>query len=229
MSDLSGPIPVTPLPRATLALLLLVLRKLAHDMNNAVLSTTSLLEMAAMDHPEAEAWLTPLRPYAEKPKHLLSPALRALPTRADVRPRRLEAWPELISAEAAAAGVRLELPLDLTGPAAMAEDEWLQCLDNLVVNALQAHALARRLGRQGPEPAWVAVQCVGPGHWQVADNGPGCADLQAAAHGTPRQGDGHLGLGLAVVASHLQRLGGTLLLSKRKAAGILAELRWPTT
>jgi C4-dicarboxylate-specific signal transduction histidine kinase len=229
MSDLSAPISVVPLPPATLALLLAMVRKLAHDMNNAVLATTSLLEMAAMDHPEAEPWLTPLQPYAEKPKHLLSPALRALPTRAAVRPRRLEAWPELVSAEATAVDVRLELPPDLAGPAALAEDEWLQCLDNLVVNALQAHALARRLGRRGPGPAWVAVQRLGPGHWQVADNGPGCADLQAAARGTPRQGDGHLGLGLAVVASHLQRLGGTLLLSQPEAGGLIAQLHWTTT
>lgn len=226
MSEPIGAVAVPPLTPQALALLLRVTRKLAHDMNNAVLSTTSLLEMAAMDHPEAADWLAPLRPYAEKPKHLLGPALRALPTRASVRPRQLEAWPELVGAEAAALEVRLELAPDIAAPAGLAEDEWLQCLDNLVVNSLQAHALARRLGQRGAEAAWTAVRRLGPGHWQVSDNGPGCADLQAAANGTPRQGNGHLGLGLAVVAAHLQRLGGTLQLSARPGGGLTADLHW---
>lgn len=229
MSESPSPVRVEPLAPATLALLVAALRKLSHDMNNAVLSSTSLLEMTAMDHPEAEPWLAPLLPHAQRPKQLLQPALRALPTRAAVRPRTLADWPQRIGEEAAALQVNLELPAHLQGPAALAEDEWLQCLDNLVCNALQAHAWVSRLGQPRAAPPWVEVQRLAEGHWRVCDNGPGCTDLGLAARGTPRQGNGHLGLGLAVVASHLQRLGGSLHLAPRDGGGLQAELSWPTT
>ncbi len=218
---------VEPLAPVALTLALAMMKKLSHDLNNALLSSLSLAELVMLDHPEVAPILEPVRLHLQRPRQVLEASLRALPTRAAVRPRLLNTWPARVATEAKALQLDLRLPEQLAGPAALAEDDWVQCLDNLVRNALEAHELALKLHHDYAEAPWVAVQQLRPNCWQVLDNGPGCPDLQAAARGVARQGAGHLGLGLAVVAAHLQRIGGTLTLAPRDGSGLVATIQWP--
>ena len=221
-------IQVEPLPAAALALALSMMKKLSHDLNNALLSSVSLLELVMMDHPEVANLLEPAHRHLQRPRQVLETSLRALPSRAAVRPRALSTWPARVIAEAEAIQVQLRLPSRIDGPVGLAEEDWLQCLDNLVRNALEAHELARKLQHDYAEQPWVSVEQLRDNCWQVLDNGPGCRDLPAAARGSARQGAGHLGLGLAVVATHLQRVRGTLTLAERDGSGLVATIQWPT-
>lgn len=227
MQAASAVVTVEPMPPVALALALAMMNKLSHDLNNAQLSSQSLLELAMLDHPELAPLLDPVHKHLRRPRQVLETSLRALPTRASVRPRVLSAWPARVAAEAAALQVELRLPAILAGPAGLPEDDWTQCLDNLVHNAMDSHELGRRLHHDYAQPPWISVEQNGPSEWHVMDNGPGCQDLQLAARGSPRQGAGHLGLGLAVVAAHLARIGGTLTVAQRGGTGITAVMQWP--
>ena len=62
----------------------------------------------------------------------------------------------------------------------------------------------------------------------VTDDGPGCADLQAAATGrVTRVGGAHLGVGLQVAATLLASRGGSLTLADNAPHGVIATARWP--
>ena len=62
---------------------------------------------------------------------------------------------------------------------------------------------------------------------EISDNGPGCADLRAVAHGHGTRACGlHLGLGLPVAAAILAARGGTLTLHADAPHGLRATATW---
>ncbi|MSQ83322.1 MAG: HAMP domain-containing histidine kinase [Myxococcales bacterium] len=215
-----------------------IVRKLAHDVNNALVSAVSTLDLLTIDHPELEETLAPLRHELIRPRALFERPMRGLPTRAMVRPWTLGDWRGRIADEAKSVGVSVRLPSEVRGPAGLDEGQWVQCLDNLVRNALDSHAVHIRTGQVAPDGGrWVSVQ-VSPdgvadtdgvwGQCAIVDNGAVSSEHAAAAQQRrARSGDGHMGLGLAVVAAHLAGIGGRLLVGEARDGGWRAVMLWP--
>ena len=225
---------VAPLPREAVDLSIAIVRKLAHDINNSLVSAISTLDLVVVDHPELEDLLAPLRRELSRPRTILERPLRTLPSRAMVRPFSLADWRPSIADEAKMLAISVRMPGDLPGPAAMDEATWTQCLDNVVRNALEAHKASVRAGDTNPLPGrWVLVQFGADQSWrwcEVSDNGPGHDDPQSALLSRRgRSGGGHLGLGLAVVANHMATVGGAATVCGREGGGWTTILRWPAT
>ncbi len=230
-TPLEPPQVVEPLDAGQSAAVVAVVRKLAHDVNNALVSAVSTLDLLTIDRPDLEATLAPLRQELVRPRSLFERPMRGLPTRAMVRPWTLIDWRPRIADDAKTVGVSVRLPADLPGPTGLDEGAWVQCLDNVVRNALDAHAAHARSGE--PLPAggrWVAVQPASlPGErtCTVSDNGPVPDNWQTAVQARKaRPGEGHLGLGLGVVAAHLQTVGGRVEL-QQSPNGFVVCMRWP--
>lgn len=216
-----------------IALLVAAVRKLAHDVNNALVSSVSMFDLAvselADDHPELDEGLAPVRPYLSAPRTVFERPMRTLPTRSMQRPRVLGDWISQIQGEGAKLDAEVQVAPGLPEPPIDPAD-WVQCLDNAVVNALDARENAKRCG-DADEPGLVSVVPFALGEWQgvrIDDNGKPPADLGAVAQGTTRRsGHGHLGLGLQVAAMHLLPVGGQVRLSASPLGGVRVEMRWP--
>lgn len=205
-------------------------RKLAHDVNNALVSAASTLDLLVIDNPDLESVLAPVRHELMRPRALFERPMRGLPTRAMVRPWTLADWRAKIADEAKGVGVSVRMPSDLPKPADLDEGQWVQCLDNLVRNALDAHAVAARTAEQVLAGGrWVAVQAHaagGTGVCEVTDNSGIGGTSAAVQDRKPRSGGGHLGLGLAVAAAHIAAAGGSLQAGPL-GDGWMARLQWP--
>ncbi|MBI5608492.1 MAG: ATP-binding protein [Deltaproteobacteria bacterium] len=216
-----------------IALLVAALRKLSHDVNNALVSSVSMFDLAVSDlaeeHADLAEGLAPVRPYLSAPRTVFEGPMRTLPTRSMLRPRVLSDWASQIRSEGAKFDTEVEVPADLPEPPIDAAD-WVQCLDNAVVNALDGRENAQRCG-EPQTPGLVRLAAFADGPWcgvRVDDNGKPPADLAAVAAGsTRRSGHGHLGLGLPVAAMHLAAAGGQVHLSPSPLGGVRVELRWP--
>ncbi len=221
---------VQPLPWATIEVLTVAMRKLAHDLMNSLVASVSLVDLTAMRNTDANVGdqLARLRTHVMRPRASIQCALAALPGLGD-RPKTLPTLVKMLRTTAATQGVELiwlgpeeshELAPGLT------EAEWCQVASALVQNALEAHAMAEQ-DEASTAPRWVDVQ------WQesrlhVTDNGPGCPDLHAAAScGLRRAGQGHMGLGLAVAAALVERKAGDLHVALNAGGGFQALVRLP--
>ncbi|MBM4343782.1 MAG: HAMP domain-containing histidine kinase [Deltaproteobacteria bacterium] len=231
MNEPTDPMVVPPLDAGQSAAVVAAVRKLAHDVNNALVSAVSTLDLLTIDRPDLEGTLAPLRQELVRPRALFERPMRGLPTRAMVRPWTLADWRGRIADDAKTVGVSVRLPADLPGPAGLDEGSWVQCLDNTVRNALDAHAAHARSGDPAPAGGrYVSVQpgsATGTRHCVVADNGPVPEGWRAAVLARKaRPGKGHLGLGLAVVAAHLHKVGGRVQV-QQTADGFAVRLSWP--
>jgi hypothetical protein len=220
------PVRVQALPWPVLEALQPLLRKLAHDLGNALVAGVTMADVLAMQSGERTGLLASLRPYLLRPREVLDTAVNGLPE-IGVRPR---AWMELrreLSDHAAVRGVELRWRAPSTAaalPTWLAEADWCLAAWTLLHNGLDAHAAAVELDEGVPEP-WVEINCREEG-LLVSDNGPGCTDLLAVAAGTVRRrGGGHLGLGLSVLAAVVERSGGGVFLAPRPGGGVLASVR----
>ncbi len=224
---------VTAADPHAIALLVASVRKLAHDVNNALVSSVSMFDLAVSDlgddRPDLAGWLAPVRPYLSAPRTVFERPMRTLPTRSMQRPRQFADWASQIRGEGAKLDADVQIQEGLPEPPIDPAD-WVQCLDNAVVNALDARENAKRCG-DADEPGVVAVAPFALGEWRgvrIDDNGKPPADLLAVAQGSARRsGNGHLGLGLPVAAMHLAAAGGQVRLSASPLGGLRVELRWP--
>lgn len=221
---------VHPLAWATIEVLTVAMSKLAHDLTNALVASVALVDLTAMRNQDAHVagQLARLRDHVMRPRATIQCAVAALPGLGD-RPKTYPALRKMLDLTAVGQNVELtwlgtaegdELPPELT------EALWCHVLQALVENALQAHAMAEAdegftVGRR-VDVDWQA------GRLLVADNGPGCKDVRAAATGKLRRaGQGHMGLGLAVVAALVERPGGDLHVGPNPGGGFQALVRVP--
>lgn len=228
----SQPESVVALTDESITLSIAIVRKLAHDISNSLVSAISTLDLVVVDHRELEDLLAPLRRELSRPLAILERPLRTLPSRAMIRPFSLADWRPRIADEAKVLAISIRIPGELPGPTDLDEATWTQCLDNVVRNALDAHKASPRAGDTNPLPGrWVLVQFGGDQteRWcEVSDNGPGHDDPLAAAQSRrARSGAGHLGLGLAVAASQLAKVGGNVVVRRRDGGGWSTTLHWP--
>lgn len=219
---------VTPLPWPLVEFVQPLLRKLGHDMTNALVAGVTMADVLAMqDRGGALAdQMRALRPYLLRPREVLQTAVGGLPD-LGLRPRT---WPEL---RRLLAGQALEHHVELRWlapssasalPTWLAEEAWCHAGWALVANALDAHAAAAELAMAAPAP-WVAVRLVDEA-LVVSDNGSGCEDVAAVAAGQHRRrGGGHLGLGLPVLAAVVARAGGEVRLTDCAEGGIEARVQ----
>lgn len=216
---------VQALPWPMVELLTVALRKLSHDLRNDFTTIESMLDLTVLRNQDAGVAerLQRLRHHASKPQATVTTAVGAVPGLGD-RPRTLAALQKSLRSAAEGQGVDLhwQAPEDARdlapGPT---EAEWCHVAHTLVQNALEAHAAAEL--DEGPGlPRSIEVDWRGP-TLDVRDDGPGCGDLNAAAHaGLRRAGHGHMGLGLAVAAALVGRHAGTLRIGPADSGGFRA-------
>jgi len=205
------------------------MRKLGHDITNSLVAAVSLVDLTLMkchEQPVTDS-LNRLRGQLLRPRATMLLATSALPALTGEMPRTLVALPPWLAKEAEASEVRIEWQLTERVPSGWQESDWVHVLRSLCLNALDAHAAARRIDpdAHAAELRYVRV-FQEAARLYVLDNGPGCADLGAAASGgLRRSGGGHLGLGLAVVAALAERCGGDLHISPAVPTGLQATLR----
>lgn len=225
---------VRPLPWSTIELLSTMLRKLAHDLTNSMVAGISLVDLMQMKVPDASvsAGLARLRAQMMRPRDTLQSALLPLPASSSERPLTITAlntWLLKSTEHAQVALVSSLGPVDSQArrPLGLGEAEWVHLIWLLVQNALDAHA-AQLLDREADdevEPPWIRIDLIRSSGLvlTISDNGPGCADLLAASHGTLRRvGQGHLGLGLPIAAALAAKAGGTLDIASSMAHGFVA-------
>ena len=211
--------PLDPVVRDALASAVHLLR---HDLSNALVAAMGGLELEALDAPDpalAERLLA-VRASLHRPFDALRRVAQGLP----LPQGHPGPWPQRWSAlvvRAQAQGVGLLWSPD--DPLHWHPAPWQTVvLEILVTNALDALE-----GRTGVlSQVSVTVQ---DGQLEVADNGPGCVDVEGAATGRLRRaGSGHLGHGLAVAASLVAEAGGTLTVASPAGGGWIATAAWPT-
>lgn len=220
-----------------LQLLSNVLRKVGHDLNNAMVPAFGLTDLMRARH-AATAAAGDIDRLAQRLIGLRDVAAAAVSHTL----RTQHATPPPMGAIAAELGVvarqdrvRLNWRVQYQ-PCA----EVLPGLDGhqsrvlmraLVSNAIQAHNAPGSTG-----PAADAVIDVGlalplsgaASSVLVQDNGPGCSDFDGAAQGSGRRrGAGRLGIGLIVAASLAARGEGTLEIGPAAGGGFLARVSWP--
>ncbi len=220
MAD-SRPIVVQPLDPELLAQLSRLLHKVKHDLSNSLVASMGELELLASDVVDAElaerlqdTRRKLLRPFQELRRMTAS---LPLPGRAQLR------WTdERQQLDARARDVGVTLVWQPEAHALITDEPALRPVTAaLVTNALDA----------GTAGVTITVELLPgtPAALRVRDDGPGCADLVAAANGELiRAGAAHLGLGLRVAASILATQGGELTLSTQTPRGFVAVATWPT-
>ncbi len=224
---------VTPLPWAQVERLQQVVLKFAHDMTNSLVVSVSHTDLALMTatDPAQIALLTQLRPHIAAPFEVLAAGRAVFAGAARDGARTLVALRECIQQHAMMEQVAITWRMDLDAvPPEMNAADWTHIVEVLVQNALDAHACAARdlaPGQfAGAREISVSAQ-PNQGIWlRVADNGPGCSDLHAAANGQlARAGKGHLGLGLTVAASLCAQANLELVLQPNESSGLIASVR----
>ena len=202
MADSLG-ITVTPLEPAQLELVARVLHKLKHDLSNSLVAAMGELELLSGDIDDADL--------AER----LQVTRGQLPL-PESAPQRWQDVQQQLDVRARVAGVALLWQPGVV-PLMAAEPALRPVVAALVTNALDA----------APADATVAVTLVATTTLEISDNGPGCADLHAVAHGrATRAGGLHLGLGLPVAAAILAARAGTLTLHAQAPHGLRATATW---
>jgi two-component system sensor histidine kinase RegB len=128
--------------------------------------------------------------------------------------------------QAACLSIRFDDEQTADAPIVVPRETLAQMVGNLVRNAVEAQAL-----RAPTEPVELQVS-VGPRlRFHVVDRGPGLPPSVEARLGEPfvttRAHAGGLGLGVYLVRSFAERLGGRLAYSARPGGGLVAELELP--
>lgn len=224
---------VVPQPWPQIERLQQVVLKLAHDMTNSLVVSVSHTDLALLtaQDPEQIAVLQQLRPHIAAPFAIVKGVRAALPGGAHDGVRTLFALQERIQRRALVEQIQVFWHLDLAEvPPGMTTADWTHVVHLLVENAFDAHleATCDLAGSQpisAPEISVVAD--LNNGIWlRVADNGPGCSELRAAATGQlVRAGKGHLGLGLTVAASLCAKANLDLVLQPNDSKGLVASVR----
>lgn len=211
------------------------LRKLTHDLNNAmvpVFGTADILRLRHAQSPVAED----LDKLASRLMGVRETVVRA--ANHTLRHRHAQ-MPSLRTVHGELAGEALGARVGLRWQSVAPLQGALPGLDGheacllmraLVLNAFEAHTEdppggpARLTAAGERRQVWVDMAPTDGGvRVTVRDNGPGCTDLAAASVGQlRRRGWGHLGLGLQVAASLAQRTGGSLYIHNLHGAGFMA-------
>lgn len=214
-----------------------VLRRIGHDVNNAVAPALGLLDMMRVRHSASLAG-PDIDRLGQRMKELSLVSGRTV--RQSLRAQhREEPTMSSIRADLASTAVDSQVTLrwqvtpdsssaslpDLGGHQASL---MLRCL---ISNALQAHASEPRPPDRGPPFIAVAIQVRSAGdvaELRVDDDGPGCVDLPGAASAALcRHGPGHLGIGLLTASTLVGRGGGSLYIGPRPGGGFSALAVWP--
>lgn len=221
---------VRPLPWPVIELLSATLRKLEHDIRNGMVASVAYTDVVAIGvhDPALRARIQRLRGYMLQPLAVGQCAIASLPVATD-RPRTLAALRTAMATAATRQGVNLRWLVpddpDRFDPD-LTESQWCHVLYSLCQNALDAHAAVppelRVVGQPEINVEWIGYE---PGRLVVTDNGPGCTDLAGAATGAIRRnGGGHLGLGLTVIAALIERVGGSLTIATPASGGFCATV-----
>lgn len=224
----SGAVCVAVLPTAALQLATTVARKLLHDVNNVLASTGATAELAALDWPACAAPLAAVGDALSAQQAALQRPLRTLPSRSASRPRSLAAFVAQLATQTGGC-LQLDVAWSALPAPPIEEADWVQCLDNVVQNAIDAAAVCGL-----PLPRTMAVTGWARGGRAAVvlrDDCGGCEDTVGVARGERcRGGAGHLGLGLVVAAAHLGRVGGEVALANAEGPtgrGLTVTLDWP--
>lgn len=216
-----------------------VLRKIGHDLNNAMVPALGLSDMMRNRHRETPAArdIERLHQRLDRLRDASSMAVAHTLRGSRAVDRPLAGVVKELQAAADHDDVRLQwhLPEEPSRWPLPGLDANLSrlMLRALVVNAIQAHADAPN--RSGTNRASINVHLRGPEDgWAsrliVLDNGPGCEDLSDVAQGTARRGvPSRLGVGLIVASSLAARGGGILEIGPATGGGFLAQATWPST
>ncbi len=216
---------VVPLPEAQRQLLARAMAKMSHDIVNNLVGSVSMLDLVLLQgvDPALSSRMQRIRQQMMAPRDTLQVPLSMVPERLDARFDGPALRRELI-AYAEEVGVQLSLPADLAPPSAWQPAYWLIVVQQLVLNALQAHA-------NDPEPSnerWchVLVSKQESVPLEVRDNGPGHADWAKVAQGNARRsGGGHLGVGLPICANFAEKYGYSLMIGSTTARGCVVLAR----
>jgi signal transduction histidine kinase len=218
----TAPVIVQPLAPGLLEQLGRTLHKLKHDLSNSLVAAMGELELLATDVDDVElaerlqdARAKLLRPFLD-----LRRMMTSLPVADGGGPR----WNDMQqSLDARARAVDVTLAWQPEALELLQTDARLRpVLAALLTNALDAATAGVTVTVAFTASAQAATL-------RVTDDGPGCENLEAAAHGQlQRAGGVHLGLGLAVAASLLAERGGQLTLESVQAHGFQAAASWPT-
>ncbi len=216
------------------------LRRVAHDINNAlvpVVANVDLVRMRMRGLPGAERLAllpTQLLHARETVQRAAAAALRPEPTRS-VTPRDIQ-LSLLGLTRRAHVSLHFGFPEDL--PVPLPAHQVRTLLSVLVANSCEAydtgHAPAQTASPETPpDPAtrpvyvWSRVQD-GAAWLCVQDEGPGASDMPALLDGSlVRAGGGHLGLGLRTASSLAHARGGELRVKNLPDAGFLNLVRLP--
>ena len=216
MADSLG-ITVTPLEPAQLEVIARALHKLKHDLSNSLVAAMGELELLSGDIDDADLAerLQATRGQLLKPFQDLRRMTTGVPL-PESAPQRWQDVQQQLDVRARVAGVALLWQPGVV-PLMAAEPALRPVVAALVTNALDA----------APADATVTVTLVATTTLEISDNGPGCADLRAVAHGHGTRACGlHLGLGLPVAAAILAARGGTLTLHADAPHGLRATATW---
>ena len=212
---------VQPLEPAVLHQLGRVLHKLKHDLSNSLVAAMGEIELLATDVEDVElaerlqdARGKLLRPFLD-----LRRLTASLPVAEGAAPR----WNDV---QQALEGRAKSLEVTLVWQPGVAEALQVDARLRPVLAALVTNALDAAPPGMTATVAFAVAK--GVATLSVTDDGPGCADLHAAAHGhLQRAGGAHVGLGLAVAASLLAERGGQLTIASLSPHGFQAVARWP--
>lgn len=236
-----APVHVRALPWPVVELLVDTMRKLAHDLTNAMVAGVSMVDLTLLKchEPAVADHLQRLRGQLLRPRTTIGWATASLPMPSTQRPPGLGALERRVTDQGHEAGIELrgviaQTPWPSLRPRGLDEDSWGLILHALLQNALDAHAAAALQGEPPPDDQVAFIQMdltqedAGTVHVRVVDNAEGCADLNSAATGRLRRsGNGHLGLGLAVAAAIAERAGGCLTLAHHRPRGLIVCAEFP--
>lgn len=217
------PLVVQPLDPALLHQVVRLLHKLKHDLSNSLVAAMGELELLASDVEDvalAER-LQETRGKLLRPFQDLRRLTAGLPL-PDQAPQRWQDARHQLDVRARSIGATLTWQPEVLQ--LMAADTALRpIVVALVTNALDAADAGVAVAASCATGEHLAEQSL----W-VSDDGPGCPDLPAAAHGQlQRTGSVHLGLGLPVAAAILATRGGRLTLQSNEPRGLRVTAIWP--
>ncbi|MCO4761289.1 MAG: HAMP domain-containing histidine kinase [Myxococcales bacterium] len=222
-------VPVPPMPWDELVRWSERIRKMAHDLNNALVPAFAQVDLLRLKlGPTADNKLLRMMPsqleLARKTAHEAASWVVRAPLPNGPTWRSVRSDLTLLAAQAKATLVWSPEDDTETARAAWTTSDARYVLRAFVRNACDA--IADQTDRQ----IFVTVTFDDShGLFSVRDRGPGCEDLAAAVSGgSPRHGKGHLGLGLTAAATVAARSNAQVRIASPSPDGFVAMVRVPT-